>query len=920
MKSFKVNFPNSIKTEIKFKEWKIKENSILSKGSIIFTYEYELNGILKLEKYKSNFNEITVKQIVALETGDLIKNGMEIFAYEKCAHPIIIKNEMCGVCGEDLRKRDEIVTKISNIASIPIVHAEPRIKVSEKEANDIGKRDLMNLVKNRKLVLLVDLDHTLIHTTNDNVSNQLKDVYHYELVQKGIWYHTKFRPGCKKFLEEMSKLYELHMVTFGERKYAHTIASFMDPDKRYFHDRILSRNEIINPISKTDNLKALFPRGDLMVCIIDDREDVWNYARNLICVQPYVYFKNTGDINDPHANTSSTTKTTNRKRKLQAESDNSVEAIPKNTSINTMNTKEANSEEATFVTLSVSKASEPNLENENSSNSENSNNSTDSSTNSSTNNSSKTKQEAIVEKKQQSEAEDSNNDDPDDYLIYLQEILKKIHDEYYSIYEARLKSQNKSLTKTDEIDEADLPDVKKVIPLIKSRILENVVVTFSGVVPVGTSPQYDLKRQRCYLMAKSLGAKVNENLVFAEQDENENENVKKEAASAKTSQQEKDANDNNQKNNKNRRYQYNFDDEYSSNSSGGEFKSEDEEEIYEEVETYYNYENSNNENISDSNSNSNLLDKKNINNKQLVKKKLKKYTTHLVGAKYGTSKVHDALKFSKRLIKVVTPEWLINCNFKWIKCDENDYRLTKEYEYKNCIFHQEYNLYQKYSSNTSTTSTKSVFSLNKRNLNDLSKHNKVDVLNINNKNEKFGVVFKKNEISYSISSLESSNSKKSKKSNEEVTITSSITKSNLNINSMSEDIFEMMDKEVNDELEDDDDDEVENNNEEKDDLTDDDDDDYGDDADEPAEMDFNRPKSSKTVVKFKDDLKLTDDSSNSSFSKSEQRHEENNNNNNGGDILSSSSLNSSNCSIDSIDDEFGLELEKDFLKDLKKQP
>jgi hypothetical protein len=37
-----------------------------------------------------------------------------------------------------------------------------------------------------------------------------------------------------------------------------------------------------------------------MVCIIDDREDVWNYARNLICVQPYFYFKNTGDINDPH--------------------------------------------------------------------------------------------------------------------------------------------------------------------------------------------------------------------------------------------------------------------------------------------------------------------------------------------------------------------------------------------------------------------------------------------------------------------------------------------------------------------------------------------------------------------------------------------------------------------------------------------
>ena len=62
----------------------------------------------------------------------------------------------------------------SRSASIPIVHSEPRIKVSEKEANDIGKRDLHNLVKNKKLVLLVDLDHTLIHTTNEQVSDQLK--------------------------------------------------------------------------------------------------------------------------------------------------------------------------------------------------------------------------------------------------------------------------------------------------------------------------------------------------------------------------------------------------------------------------------------------------------------------------------------------------------------------------------------------------------------------------------------------------------------------------------------------------------------------------------------------------------------------------------------------------------------------------
>ena len=45
--------------------------------------------------------------------------------------------------------------------------------------------------------------------------------------------------------------------------------------------------------------RSLFPCGDHMVCIIDDREDVWNYAPNLVHVKPYIFFKNTGDINAP---------------------------------------------------------------------------------------------------------------------------------------------------------------------------------------------------------------------------------------------------------------------------------------------------------------------------------------------------------------------------------------------------------------------------------------------------------------------------------------------------------------------------------------------------------------------------------------------------------------------------------------------
>lgn len=37
----------------------------------------------------------------------------------------------------------------------------------------------------------------------------------------------------------------------------------------------------------------------IQVCIIDDREDVWNFAPNLIHVKPYHFFRHTGDINAP---------------------------------------------------------------------------------------------------------------------------------------------------------------------------------------------------------------------------------------------------------------------------------------------------------------------------------------------------------------------------------------------------------------------------------------------------------------------------------------------------------------------------------------------------------------------------------------------------------------------------------------------
>ncbi|XP_021571062.1 RNA polymerase II subunit A C-terminal domain phosphatase isoform X2 [Carlito syrichta] len=210
---------------------------------------------------------------------------------------------LCAECGQDLTqlqsKNGRQQVPLST-ATVSMVHSVPELMVSSEQAEQLGREDQQRLHRNRKLVLMVDLDQTLIHTTEQHCQQMSnRGIFHFQLGRGEPMLHTRLRPHCKDFLEKIAKLYELHVFTFGSRLYAHTIAGFLDPEKKLFSHRILSRDECIDPFSKTGNLRNLFPCGDSMVCIIDDREDVWKFAPNLITVKKYVYFQGTGDMNAP---------------------------------------------------------------------------------------------------------------------------------------------------------------------------------------------------------------------------------------------------------------------------------------------------------------------------------------------------------------------------------------------------------------------------------------------------------------------------------------------------------------------------------------------------------------------------------------------------------------------------------------------
>jgi len=71
----------------------------------------------------------------------------------------------------------------------------------------------------------------------------------------------------------------------GSRSYATEIVKLIDPEGKYFADRIISREDSGGPENRKQ-LKRIFPCDDRTVLIIDDRADVWEYSRNLVHVAP----------------------------------------------------------------------------------------------------------------------------------------------------------------------------------------------------------------------------------------------------------------------------------------------------------------------------------------------------------------------------------------------------------------------------------------------------------------------------------------------------------------------------------------------------------------------------------------------------------------------------------------------------------
>ncbi|KAB7503416.1 RNA polymerase II subunit A C-terminal domain phosphatase [Armadillidium nasatum] len=418
-------------------------------------------------------------------------------------------------------------------------------------------------------------------------------------------------------------------------------------------------------MSKKANLSSLFPCGDNLVCIIDDRSDVWNFAPNVVQVMPYHFFQHTGDINAPPGLQKKENDNSSRgydfsnlkdfspnkdkekyseeeedkeqkdtvsdenegKTSEKVESDLHLEEKEKSSSekcnaedmgtniksdLHLEEEEKSRSEKCNAEDMGTNIKSDLHLEEEEKSKSEKCNAEnmgtdikelqeasefekgtetddpdditaikTDVVPKETKENNDPCDKETIQndschkETNKYDDPEDSaavkntdsdtlDVDDDDDYLLYLEDILKRLHAIFYKDYDQKLK-----------MNKEELPDLKEIVPDSRKKVLSGCHLVLSCVVPQNTA----LIDSKVYHIATSLGATVSSKII----------------AKAKG----KDHPDLN-------------------------------------------------------------------------------YTTHVVAANQHTEKVHQAKRLKN--IKIVTPNWLWCCAERWEHVDERLFELTDEVE------------------------------------------------------------------------------------------------------------------------------------------------------------------------------------------------------------------------------------------------
>jgi RNA polymerase II subunit A-like phosphatase len=179
------------------------------------------------------------------------KSTLCIGYIEECLHPTIFDG-MCVVCGNPAKKsgRNNDPTSSSsslsaadNNVSQVTVSGGITMTVSQQESEQMALLDSERLFGQRRLSLVLDLDHTLVHATSDvrarqyvTLNNTVRAIrlpllegadpsVPVDPSHVNMWalHHVKLRPHLSEFFNGVQSMYEITVYTAGTRQYAEEI-------------------------------------------------------------------------------------------------------------------------------------------------------------------------------------------------------------------------------------------------------------------------------------------------------------------------------------------------------------------------------------------------------------------------------------------------------------------------------------------------------------------------------------------------------------------------------------------------------------------------------------------------------------------------------------------------------------------------
>lgn len=208
------------------------------------------SGLLHL---KPSAGDIKEKQVA---------NILEIGYIEECLHPTILDG-MCVVCGNPVLKKAGVAitassltgkntlarnsTTKNNTLSQVTVSGGITMTVSEREGQQMAQRDANRLFSQKRLSLVLDLDHTLVHATSDPRAQQFQaDNNSVRTIRlpmlegadlasgtnphhANMWaqHYIKLRPHVNDLLKGIESTYELTVYTAGTKQYAEEITMLL---------------------------------------------------------------------------------------------------------------------------------------------------------------------------------------------------------------------------------------------------------------------------------------------------------------------------------------------------------------------------------------------------------------------------------------------------------------------------------------------------------------------------------------------------------------------------------------------------------------------------------------------------------------------------------------------------------------------